>query len=90
MRRAVLSLAFDHLGAWAAVSSARLDNAPSLGASRRLGYRDNGISLNAETSGVIELQHVRLTREEWAATDVGADVEVVGLEPCLPWFGLSQ
>ena len=42
MRTAVLALAFDHLDAIAAVSSARLDNAPSLAVSRRLGYADNG------------------------------------------------
>lgn len=44
MRTAVLSLAFDHLHALAAVTSARTDNGASLGVSRRVGYRDNGVS----------------------------------------------
>jgi RimJ/RimL family protein N-acetyltransferase len=37
MRTAILGLAFDHLGAVAAISSARVDNAPSLAVSRRWG-----------------------------------------------------
>ena len=87
MRTAVLGLAFDHLGAVAAVSSAVLDNAASLGVSRRLGYADNGLSRTNSVNGVVELQHLRLTREVWAAG--GHHVEVSGLEPCLPWFGLT-
>jgi len=89
MRMAVLSLAFDHLGARAAVSSARRDNAPSLAVSKRLGYLDNGVSLNASGSGVVELAHMRLTREDWQASRRSTRVDVVGLEACLPWFGLT-
>lgn len=89
MRQAVLALAFNHLGARVAVSSARAGNAASLGVSRRLGYRDNGISLNVGDRGVTELQHLRLTREEWAASGRSDKVDVVGLEPCLPWFGID-
>ncbi len=51
MRTAVLALAFDHLGARVAISSARSDNAASLAVSRRFGYVDNGISLNASGLG---------------------------------------
>ena len=47
MRRAVLALAFDHLGAQAAITSAWHDNHGSLGVSRSLGYRHNGESLMA-------------------------------------------
>ncbi len=89
MRAAVLSLAFDHLGALAAVSSAWLDNAASLGVSRRLGYVDNGVTLNPSTSGLRELQHLRLTAGDWQESGRGRQVRVVGLEPCLPWFGLA-
>lgn len=86
MRTAALGLAFDHLGAVAAVSSATLDNHASLGVSRSLGYVDNGISRIESTSGTVELQHLRLTRDTWESA--GHTVEVSGLEPCLPWFGL--
>jgi RimJ/RimL family protein N-acetyltransferase len=87
MRTAVLALAFDHLGAVAAVSSARLDNAPSLAVSRRLGYVDNGLSRTNSPTGVTELQHVRLLAAAWRAA--GHQVEIEGVEACLPWFGID-
>ena len=86
MRAAVLSLAFDHLGALAAVTSARRDNAASLGVSRRLGYVDNGVSLNASGSGLTELAHLRLTRKTWVAAGLGAAIEVSGVEACSALF----
>lgn len=88
MRTAALGLAFDHLGAVAAISSATLDNQASLGVSRSLGYVDNGISRIDSASGPVELQHLRLTRDGWVSA--GHTVEVSGLEPCLPWFGLPS
>ena len=90
MRMAVLGLAFDHLGAYAAVSSARRDNRASLGVSMRLGYRNNGTSLNASGRGLTELAHMRLTAADWRSSDQAGRVHVSGLEPCLPWFGLAQ
>lgn len=86
MRTGVLILAFDHLGADAAVSSAVLDNAPSLAVSRRLGYTDNGLSRTDTPDGPATLQHLRLTREAWVGS--GRSAEVRGVEACLPWFGL--
>jgi len=89
MRMAVLGLAFDHLGALAAVSSAASDNAASLGVSRRIGYQPNGVSLNDSGNGLIELTHVRLTAAAWHAAGHRREVTVTGFEPCRPWFGLS-
>ena len=66
MRTGVLALAFDHLGAEVAVSSAEPDNAPSLAVSRRLGYADNGVSRSNGPRGPIDLQHVRLTARDLA------------------------
>ncbi|WP_179266028.1 GNAT family N-acetyltransferase [Asanoa hainanensis] len=86
MRMAVLGLAFDHLGALAAISSARHDNGASLGVSRRLGYTGNGVSLNASGRGLVELQHLRLTAEQWGH---GGETTVDGLAECRPWFGLA-
>ena len=88
MRAGVLALAFEHLGAEHAVSSAVLGNAPSLAVSRRLGYRDNGLSRIVTPSGPATLQHVRLSREDWRQT--GRTAEVSGLAECLPWFGIDQ
>jgi RimJ/RimL family protein N-acetyltransferase len=90
MRTAVLSLAFDHLGAHAAVSSARVDNVASLGVSRSIGYLDNGISEVRQPSsptGRCTLQHVRLTRESWLASSLGARVAVSGVADGAAWFG---
>jgi RimJ/RimL family protein N-acetyltransferase len=89
MRMAVLGLAFGHLHAQAAVSSARRDNGASLGVSRHLGYRENGVSLNASGQGLVELQHMRLTADDWDASGRSRHVLVTGFEPCLPWFGIT-
>jgi RimJ/RimL family protein N-acetyltransferase len=87
MRACILSLAFEHLGAVAAVSSARTDNPASLAVSRRLGYVDNGLSRTDTPTGVTELQHVRLIREHWQPGQWA--VEITGVDAALPWFGLS-
>ena len=89
MRLAILGLAFDHLGALAAVTSARADNAASLGVSRRIGYADNGVCLSDSPQGVVELIQLRLTAAGWQAAGHGNDVSVTGFEPCRPWFALS-
>lgn len=90
MRRAVLALAFDRLDAVAAISSAWHDNAASLAVSRRLGYRDNGVSLmTREGVGRADtLVHVRLTTREWAEAGHGRGVRIEGLEPARLLFGL--
>ena len=89
MRKAILGLAFDGLGALAAISSARRDNGASLGVSRSIGYTDNGISLNDSGTGLVELRHLRLTVQQWRTAGHGRGVSVDGLTPCLPWFGRS-
>jgi RimJ/RimL family protein N-acetyltransferase len=87
MRMAVLGLAFGPLGAVAAVSSARSDNAASLGVSRRVGYQPNGVSLTDSGTGPAELAHVRLLAANWRASGHQDEVTVAGFEPCRPWFG---
>ena len=87
MRTGILVLAFEHLGAEVAVSSARTDNPASLAVSHRMGYVENGLSRTITPTGPFELQHVRLTREAWRAG--GRTAAVTGVEPCLPWFGLG-
>jgi RimJ/RimL family protein N-acetyltransferase len=87
MRTGVLTLAFEHLGAEVAVSSAVTDNAPSLAVSYRMGYVDNGIGRTNTPSGPADLQHVRLTRDAWRAG--GRTAEVRGVDACLPWFGIG-
>ena len=86
MRAAVLALAFGPLGAESAISSAVVDNAPSLGVSRSLGYHDTHRSV-LEHSGQT-LQHVRLDRATWDASGRSRHVVVEGVDPALPLFGL--
>ena len=89
MRRAVLALAFGPLQAQAAISSAWHDNYASLAVSRALGYRPNGESLHRRGDGVDTMQHLRLRRSDWLAGNGAAGVEIEGVEPCLPYFGLE-
>lgn len=88
MRAAVLHLAFDQLGAVAAVSSAWHDNHASLGVSRSLGYVDNGYELHARGERVDRIRRMILTADRWP-TVVRPAVTVAGLDDCLPLFGLA-
>lgn len=88
MRAAVLHLAFDRLGAVAAVTSAWHDNHASLGVSRSLGYVDNGVELHARGERADRLQRMILTVDRWP-TVVRPAVTVAGFDACLPLFGLA-
>jgi RimJ/RimL family protein N-acetyltransferase len=88
MRGAVLELAFRHLGASAAISSAVLTNAASLGVSRSLGYVETHTSV-LEHSGET-LQHVRLERAAWESSGRGRAVRILGADAALPFFGLGE
>ncbi len=89
MRAAALHLAFECLGAEVAESGAFTDNASSLGVSRALGYVDNGTHRHAPRGTAVTTQYLKLTREAWLERrDSMPPVEVSGLEPCLPMFGL--
>ena len=70
MRAALLSFAFDHLGAEVAESGAMTWNAASLGVSRRLGYRENGLTRVVGRPGVVgEELRGRLARDEFMRPD---------------------
>lgn len=88
MRAALLALAFDGLGARYARSSAFEDNPSSLRVSEKLGYRRDGFELNARRGQPALTHRLRLSVDDWRAT-VRVPVEVEGLEPCLPMFGLE-
>jgi RimJ/RimL family protein N-acetyltransferase len=88
MRAAVLSLAFDDLGAEYARSTAHSDNAASLGVSGKLGYAKDGIDRLVVRGQAITAQRLRLDRATWQARRP-LQARVSGLEPCLPWFGLA-
>jgi len=82
MRAGMLQFAFDHLHAEVAVSDAAVWNAASLGVSRRLGYRDNGLQRVVGRPGeLVESQQLRLPREDFIRPPW--TIEVSGLTPSL-------
>lgn len=81
MRRAVLTLAFDHLGAVRAESRATLDNARSRRVSAKVGYAEQGTSLRAEGDRAITEVCMVATPDTFVR---GAEpVTVTGLTPAL-------
>ncbi|HXH36131.1 MAG TPA: GNAT family protein [Plantibacter sp.] len=75
MRAGLLQFVFDHLGAEIAESDAAVWNAASLGVSRRLGYRDNGLHRFVARPGeVSESQRLLLVRDDFRRPDWAADV----------------
>jgi RimJ/RimL family protein N-acetyltransferase len=86
MRGAVLSLAFDGLGARFAETDAFFDNAASNGVSRSLGYVENGVTRSAPEGVSRELQRFLLTDETWRARP-RPSVVLEGLDACREMFG---
>lgn len=87
-RVAILSLAFDHLGAECAVTEVFQDNHASQGVSRKLGYRPDGISRDVREGEVVVSDRLRLVRADWVPARHGA-VSVDGLDACRSFFGLE-
>jgi RimJ/RimL family protein N-acetyltransferase len=89
MRAAVLHLAFAGLGAVRAESGAWHDNAASLAVSRKLGYEPNGDHWALRGEEPDREIRLLLTRERWEQHRRD-DIDIVGLEPCLPFFGAVE
>jgi RimJ/RimL family protein N-acetyltransferase len=87
MREGVLAFGFRGLGAEKAISGAFDFNSASLRVSEKLGYRLVGEGSYAPRGEPQRELIVELTRDEWEAR-VHPAVEFVGLESCLPLFGL--
>ncbi|MEU7131951.1 GNAT family protein [Streptomyces sp. NPDC046261] len=85
MRAAVAHLAFEGLGARYMTSAAMPDNPRSLGVSRRLGYRPDGLLVASVRGQARTFRRLRLDREAWQAHRT-VPVDIQGLEPCLPLF----
>ncbi|MEU5940008.1 GNAT family protein [Micromonospora sp. NPDC047548] len=86
-RIGLLTLAFDHLGANAALTEVFQDNHSSQGVSRKLGYEHDGISVDARGDEAVVSDRLRLTREKWSQQKRPA-VTVDGMAACRPMFGL--
>lgn len=83
MRSAVLSFAFEGLGAQRALSGALGDNAQSLGVSRKLGYREVGLHTVSPRGVPVEHTDLELTPGEFKPT---VEAQWEGFKPEL--FGL--
>jgi RimJ/RimL family protein N-acetyltransferase len=86
MRSAMLTLAFDGLGALVAETEAFTDNAASAGVSRALGYAENGMGGLAPEGVLRETQRFRMTVERWRSRS-RPPVEIDGLDACREMFG---
>jgi RimJ/RimL family protein N-acetyltransferase len=89
MRAAILHLAFAGLGATRATSGAFENNAASLAVSRALGYVDNGDDIGAPRGTPMRQIRLLLIREIWEKNRRD-DIQIHGLEPCLPMFGVDK
>ena len=93
MRAAVLHLAFDGLGAEAAMSESIEGNPQSAGVSRSLGYEEDGHGRVAPRGAPVDTIRWRLTRERFEALRAEGrypEVTIEGLAPCLPVLGLGR
>lgn len=84
-RLGLLTLAFDHLGAEAAVTEVFQDNHASQGVSRKLGYEPDGIFRNARAAEVLVSDRLRLTRSRWQSLAHPRAV-VAGIAACRHMF----
>jgi RimJ/RimL family protein N-acetyltransferase len=86
MRAAILAFLFDGLGADVATSGALEGNAASARVSEKLGYSRAGENIAAPRGEPVSNRLFRLERADWRPL---FEVEIVGLEPCLPLFGVG-
>lgn len=89
VRIAVLTLAFDHLGAIQARSTAWDDNHASLRVSSKLGYRRDGTTREVRRSEAATGVRLLLTRDDFLAHRPEWPVTVDGLAPCLASLGAA-
>ncbi|GAB1642103.1 GNAT family N-acetyltransferase [Krasilnikovia sp. MM14-A1259] len=86
-RLGLLTLAFDHLGAAAALTEVFQDNHASQAVSRKLGYQHDGISVDARDGEAVVSDRLRLTAQGWRQ-QVRPAVTVNGMDPCRVAFGI--
>lgn len=91
MRRAVLHLAFQALGAETARSGAFTDNATSLRVSEKLGYAPDGSETLERRGQRATIQRLVLTRSRWQElSKEWPEVTIEGLDGALWMFGLGE
>lgn len=89
MRAAVLHLAFAGFGAAEAHTSAFVDNLPSLGVTKSIGYAPNGSQTDAREGQPVEHLRFILRRGDWK-TRRRDDIEVDGLDNAMDFLGIRN
>ncbi|PRB68777.1 GNAT family N-acetyltransferase [Arthrobacter sp. MYb213] len=84
-RAALLNLAFEGLGAVAALTEVFQNNHGSQGVSRTLGYCHDGISRDVLDGRVVISDRLRLNASNWVPSDP-ADMVIIGLAKARPFF----
>ncbi len=81
MRLLMLHLLFEGLGASTATTSAFDDNPGSLGVTRKLGYRENGLTTVARDGVAVATRAFRMDRADWDARPewMRPDVQLQGV-----------
>ena len=88
MRAAALHFAFAGLGAVRAETAAYDDNVQSIGVTRALGYTENGDDVALRRGEAGRQVRFAMDRARWEQRRRD-DIEIVGLDACLPLFGLA-
>ncbi len=90
MRLLILHLLFDGFDARAATTTAFADNAASLGVTRKLGYRENGMKTASREGAAVEQVMFRMERADWEARPewMRLDVELHGVGPVRELLGI--
>lgn len=88
MRIAMLHLGFLGFGGHTATTAAFDDNGPSLGVTRSLGYEPNGTASRVRRGEAATSLLFTMTREHFEAHLRRDDIELHGVEACLPVLGL--
>lgn len=90
MRRMMLHLLFEGLGADRATTAAFADNPSSVGVTRRLGYRENGRETLAREGAAVESIRYVLTRDAWAADAARPQLVLEGVDGVRRYLGLTE
>lgn len=86
MRAALLELAFGELGARAATSGSIFGNEASKRVSEKLGYSITGTGTIAPRGEPVSQYELRLEAGDWKCP---FQVQLEGVDPCLPLFGIT-
>jgi RimJ/RimL family protein N-acetyltransferase len=88
MRVATLQLGFEGFGGRLATTTAFADNGPSLGVTRSLGYESNGEAVKVRRGEAARSLQFTMARESFDARLRRDDIELHGVDACLPLLGL--